>query len=158
MECPHRISSPEINYHHSTVTRIAAPINATFIHQISSQSFLSILLKTPPKKIHNIDNPRHPSHHHNTFQSLSINQKKTTQTKPDHAFAFFSASPATMLSSSVNLKLMLLTQCLSSVGVGYPSPLNTCPKCPPQLAQTISVRSMPNEVSRCRLTAPGMQS
>lgn len=47
-----------------------------FIHQISSQSFLSILLKTPPKKIHNIDNPRHPSHHHNTFQSLSINQKK----------------------------------------------------------------------------------
>ena len=31
------------------------------------------------------------------------------------------------------------TQCLSSVGVAKPSPLNTCPKWEPQLLQTISI-------------------
>ena len=61
-------------------------------------------------------------------------------------------------SSSPNLKLTLLTQCLSSVGVGYPSPLKTCPKWPPQLLHTISVRCIPNAPSTCRVTAPGMLS
>lgn len=61
-------------------------------------------------------------------------------------------------SSSLNRKLTLFTQCLSSVGVGYPSPLNTCPKCPPQLLHTISVRSIPNDRSVCLVTAPGMES
>lgn len=42
------------------------------------------------------------------------------------------------------------------LGVGNPSPLNTCPKCPPQAVQTISVRVIPKEVSSCLLTAPGM--
>lgn len=60
--------------------------------------------------------------------------------------------------SSPNRKLTLLTQCRSSVGVGYPSPLNTCPKWPPQLLHTISVRCIPNAPSTCRVTAPGMLS
>lgn len=72
-----------------------------------------------------------------------------TPNKAVYAFAF---------ASSVNLKLTLFTQCLSSVGVGYPSPLNTCPKCPPQLLHTISVLSIPNELSVYRFTAPGMES
>lgn len=61
-------------------------------------------------------------------------------------------------SSSLNLKLTLFTQCLSSVGVGYPSPLKTWPKCPPQLLQTISMRSIPNELSTFLFTAPGIES
>lgn len=71
--------------------------------------------------------------------------------KPNH-YAFAFSSP------SVNLKLTLLTQCRSSVGVLYPSPLNTCPKCPPQLLHTISVLSIPNELSVNRFTAPGTES
>lgn len=54
--------------------------------------------------------------------------------------------------------LTLLTQCRSSVGVAYPSPLNTCPKWPPQLLHTISVRSIPNVLSVCLVTAPGIAS
>ena len=70
-----------------------------------------------------------------------------------------------------NFKDLLFTQCLSLVGVGKPcvsspielalattgalkdvhdryrtSPSNTCPRCPPQLRQVISVRFMPMEV------------
>src|SRR5665647_155564 len=37
-----------------------------------------------------------------------------------------------------------------------PSPENTCPKCAPQLAHTISVR-LPS-ASVCRITAPGISS
>lgn len=79
-------------------------------------------------------------------------QRHSPQIKITHAFDL----PAP--SSSVNRKLTLFTQCLSSVGVGYPSPLNTCPRCPPQLLHTISVRSIPNELSVYRLTAPGTES
>lgn len=38
-----------------------------------------------------------------------------------------------------NLRETLLTQCRSSVGVGKPSPLKTCPRCPPQAAHVISI-------------------
>lgn len=48
------------------------------------------------------------------------------------------------------------TQCLSSVGVLKPSPLNTCPRCPPQAVQVISTR-LPSG-SGWRDTAPGMAS
>lgn len=41
------------------------------------------------------------------------------------------------------------------LGVSNPSPLKTCPRCPPQAVQTISVRSLPNDRSSCRETAPG---
>lgn len=71
-----------------------------------------------------------------------------------YAFAF---SPAAA-SSLLKFKLTLLTQCLSSVGVSYPSPLNTCPKCPPQFVQTISVLSIPNVRSVWRVTEPSMAS
>nr|WVD56317.1 methioninesulfoxide reductase [Botrytis cinerea]WVD56318.1 methioninesulfoxide reductase [Botrytis cinerea] len=54
--------------------------------------------------------------------------------------------------------LTLLTQCLSSVGVLKPSPLNTCPKWPPQFEHTISVRCIPKVLSVCLVTAPGMLS
>lgn len=67
---------------------------------------------------------------------------------------FFSIFP----SSSENLILTLFTQCLSSVGVGYPSPLNTCPKWPPQFEHTISVLDIPNDLSSCLITAPGIES
>jgi hypothetical protein len=69
----------------------------------------------------------------------------------------FAAEP-TGLSSSEKFKLTLLTQCLSSVGVAYPSPLKTCPKWPPQFEQTISVLDIPKDLSVCRVTAPGMLS
>lgn len=39
----------------------------------------------------------------------------------------------------INLTETLLTQWRSSVGVEKPSPLKTCPKCPPQAAHVISV-------------------
>ena len=42
------------------------------------------------------------------------------------------------------------------LGVGKPSPLKTWPRCPPQAVQVISVRSMPQDLSVWRLTAPGM--
>jgi hypothetical protein len=71
-----------------------------------------------------------------------------------HQALAFALSP----SPSVNFKLILFTQCRSSVGVGYPSPLKTCPKCPPHFVQVISVLSMPNELSTCRTTAPGIES
>lgn len=94
-----------------------------------------------------------------TIQATRVNsphqlhlQRHSPQIKITHAFDL----PAP--SSSVNRKLTLFTQCLSSVGVGYPSPLNTCPRCPPQLLHTISVRSIPNELSVYRLTAPGTES
>src|ERR1700733_1661540 len=70
----------------------------------------------------------------------------------------FLSSPFTTGSFSLNFKLMLFTQCLSSVGVLYPSPLNTCPRCPPQLLQTISVLAIPKELSVRLVTAPGMLS
>lgn len=41
------------------------------------------------------------------------------------------------------------------LGVSNPSPLKTCPRCPPQAVQTISVRSLPKDRSSCRETAPG---
>ena len=59
---------------------------------------------------------------------------------------------------SANLKLTLLTQCRSSVGVGYPSPLKTWPRWPPHLLQVISVRDMPSVESVWRVTAPGRES
>jgi hypothetical protein len=62
------------------------------------------------------------------------------------------------VSSGANFKLTLFTQCRSSVGVLYPSPLNTWPRWPPQFAHTISVRRMPNAPSTRRSTAPGMLS
>jgi len=65
---------------------------------------------------------------------------------------------STTLSSGENFMLTLLTQCRSSVGVGYPSPLKTWPKWPPQFEHTISVLSMPNVRSVCRVTAPGILS
>ena len=46
-----------------------------------------------------------------------------------------------------NLSDTLFTQCLSSVGVLNPSPLKTWPRWPPQLLQTISVRTMPPDLS-----------
>ena len=42
--------------------------------------------------------------------------------------------------AGMNLREMLLTQCRVLVGVLNPSPLNICPKCPPQAAHVISVR------------------
>lgn len=75
---------------------------------------------------------------------------------PQALLSFF--SPWTGLSSGEKFRLMLLTQCLSSVGVGWPSPLKTCPRWPPQLEQTISVRAMPKVLSSWRVTAPGMLS
>ena len=42
------------------------------------------------------------------------------------------------------------------LGLGKPSPLNTCPKCPPQAAQVISVLVMNIDLSSCLLTAPGI--
>lgn len=84
------------------------------------------------------------------FNTVYPDPKQYLQPNNIYAFAF--------ASSSVNRKLTLFTQCLSSVGVGYPSPLNTCPKCPPQLLHTISVLSIPNELSVYRFTAPGMES
>ena len=66
--------------------------------------------------------------------------------------------PPSGSASSVNLREMLFTQCLSSVGVGNPSPLNTCPKCEPQLEHTISVRVIPNLLSSNLFTAPGIES
>lgn len=54
----------------------------------------------------------------------------------------------------LNFKLMLFTQCLSSVGVSNFSPLNTWPRCPPQLAQQISVRTIPIVTSSCLVSAP----
>lgn len=44
------------------------------------------------------------------------------------ALSFGSSTESIGLSSGEKLRLTLLTQCLSSVGVGYPSPLKTCPK------------------------------
>ncbi|KAJ0917450.1 hypothetical protein HanRHA438_Chr05g0206091 [Helianthus annuus] len=58
--------------------------------------------------------------------------------------------------SEVNLMEILLTQCLSSVGVLKPSPLNTWPKCPPQAVQVISVL-LPSG-SALRVIAPGRPS
>ena len=69
---------------------------------------------------------------------------------------FFASS--TISSPGANFMLTLLTQCLSSVGVAYPSPLNTCPRWPPQFEHTISVRCIPNVLSVCLVTAPGMLS
>lgn len=40
--------------------------------------------------------------------------------------------------AGVNLSEILFTQWRSSVGVRKPSPLNTCPRCPPQAAHVIS--------------------
>lgn len=54
--------------------------------------------------------------------------------------------------------LTLLTQCLASVGFLKPSPLKICPKWPPQLLQTISVRSIMPELSGCSSMAPGTAS
>ena len=59
---------------------------------------------------------------------------------------------------SLNLRLILLTQCLSSVGVGKRSPLNTCPRCPPHLAQQISILCIPWVLSSWRTSAPGILS
>jgi hypothetical protein len=56
----------------------------------------------------------------------------------------------------MNLSEILLTQCRSSVGVLNPSPLKTCPKCPPQAAQVISIR-LPSG-SGVRAMAPGNPS
>jgi len=67
-------------------------------------------------------------------------------------------APSTTGSSGENFILTLLTQCLSSVGLLYPSPLNTCPKWPPQFEHTISVLSIPNVLSVCLVTAPGILS
>lgn len=39
-----------------------------------------------------------------------------------------------------------------------PLPLNTCPKCPPHFAHTISVLAIPNALSVCLVTAPGILS
>ena len=95
----------------------------------------------------------HPPKPHTTLPKHQYTPHTTPiqSLKPNH-YAFAFSSP------SVNLKLTLLTQCLSSVGVLYPSPLNTCPKCPPQLLHTISVLSIPNELSVNRFTAPGIES
>lgn len=43
-----------------------------------------------------------------------------------------------------------------SLGVSNPSPLKTCPRCPPQAAQVISVRVMNSDLSSCLFTAPGI--
>jgi hypothetical protein len=77
-----------------------------------------------------------------------------------HPAPYFDASffPAVSGSSLLNFKLILFTQCLSSVGVLYPSPLKTCPRCPPQFEQTISVLAMPKVESVCLVTAPGILS
>src|SRR5690606_10615302 len=58
-------------------------------------------------------------------------------------------------SNGTNYIEMELTQCLVFFVVN-PSPKNTCPRCPPQLAHTISVR-MPSG-SGIRLTAPFISS
>ena len=96
----------------------------------------------------------HHRHHHHHRHLLYY-----TPPKRHYTHAQYSPTNYTFaFSSSVNRKLTLFTQCLSSVGVGYPSPLNTCPKCPPQLLHTISVLSMPNELSVYLFTAPGTES
>jgi hypothetical protein len=61
-------------------------------------------------------------------------------------------------SSALKLMLTLFTQCLSSFGLPNFSPLKMCPKCPPQLLQTISVRIIPRPGSGRCPTAPGMAS
>lgn len=68
------------------------------------------------------------------------------------------ARHALAVTSSLNFSEIELTQCLSSVGVSKPSPLNTCPRCPPQAVQVISVLSIPMDVSSCLVTAPGIAS
>lgn len=56
-------------------------------------------------------------------------------------------------SAGCSLSEMLLMQYRWSVGVGYPSPSNTCPRCEPQRAQRTSVRTMPWERSSTSSTA-----
>lgn len=50
------------------------------------------------------------------------------------------------------------TQCLWSVGVGNPSPSNTCPRWPPQFLHVISTRFIPKLLSSCLSTVPGNSS
>lgn len=77
-------------------------------------------------------------------------------------------------SSSLKFNEMPFTQCRSSVGVEYPSPLKTCPKWPPlevsedfpngrqhcthQFVQVISMRVINIDLSSWRVTAPGTVS
>lgn len=91
-------------------------------------------------------------------EQIQYQKQFKTPSGTDIVYALDFVTSSTGLSSAENFKLTLLTQCLSSVGVLYPSPLNTWPKWPPQFEQTISVRSIPNVRSVCRVTAPGMLS
>ncbi len=61
--------------------------------------------------------------------------------------------PPCQSSSAVNRSEMLLMQYRWSVGVGYPSPSKTCPRCEPQRAQRTSVRTIPCERSSISSTA-----
>ena len=54
------------------------------------------------------------------------------------------------------LRINVVQVCMHLLGVGKPSPWNTCPRWPPQAAQVISVRVMNDELSTCLLMAPGM--
>lgn len=97
--------------------------------------------------------PHHPIHQLLTHTNPSSQAHSFFPLSPP-----FTANPTPHFSPSANLKLTLLTQCRSSVGVGYPSPLNTWPRCPPHLLHVISVRDMPSVESVWRVTAPGMES
>ena len=58
-------------------------------------------------------------------------------------------------SFGLKIKEMELTQCLIFLSVKC-SPSNTCPKCPPQLLQVISI--LYPSASKVRLTAPFISS
>lgn len=76
---------------------------------------------------------------------------------PQHTYALMLLPPSPSF-SPLNLKETLLTQCLSSAAPPKPSPLNTCPRWPPQFAQITSVLRMPKFPSSRRSIAPDTPS
>lgn len=81
--------------------------------------------------------PRSPHKHIRMRHTIENNYKNPVSELDNHKRVYFVWC----------LMLTLFTQCLSSVGVGNPSPLNTCPRWPPQFEQVISTRLQDIEYS-----------
>ena len=71
---------------------------------------------------------------------MTINHNLYCPWQPDETKGLGDTQSPFYLLAGMNFKEMLLTQCLSFVGVGNPSPLKTWPKCPPHAAHVISIR------------------
>ena len=76
----------------------------------------------------------------------SIDLQKYTRNERVEMTIYFSpfsllSLPDWILVRGTNLSTVPLMQYLLSVGVSNPSPLNTCPKCPPQEEHNTSVRA-----------------